>query len=653
MRLITHTTQVAALSLLLCGSIFAQTIHIQVGVIASRLHADTESVQVLCRLENGKHSAKGHANLRVKNARAGSTINVPITINRALSGYKSVNCSLQMCKKGDADKCQTPLPSSKSIAKAEEYRAYDETADNQLAANQALNNPPLITTPASTSSGVTASPTSGVTGSTTSAGSALAAETSQVVTGVITTTETEIVVEEGAFQPNIIDVGQMEGIGIRFQPVTINTGQMVGTGIRFEPVTIKVGQMSGTGNRFQPITINTGQMEGTGTRFEPITINVGQMSGISFANSPHTITLNKSGAANGRMFAILEGPSIAASCLASCDTATSEPIEHGAIITINANEENLLSYQFGDNYAAFAGWAGDDICTENANGTQTSFPLNSDVTCTAQFYFIPHEMATITLKKARSSDSNGNGYLGAFNANDTYSGNNGVVNCPERCNSAISAPFPVGTAINVTHSTTDRQNQFDGWTDERDCSETFTLERNTVCTAKFKKVTPTGFTLTVAKVGNGEGIINIHHSGDSSASCGPGCDRIVINNLTIDQIPNADNVLTDWILTADSRIFIYLTAVSGSTFVELSGDAPCIGTMGPNSTMHWMGSNRIPTFYMDQDIYCTARFSKIDQTGSNQPQVITFDVEPVIDTDFSTDFIPIPMDIDPHIELTQ
>ncbi len=404
MTLITHTTQIAALNLLLCGSVYAQTIHIQVDVVASRLHADTESVQVLCRLENGKHSAQGHANLRVKKGLASDTLNVPITIDRAFSQYRSVNCSLQMCKKGASDRCQIPLPHSKGITTAEQYRIYDDGAKNRLIAHQPLNIQIRSTSPTGTLS------TAAVTGSTMGVGTSLTAETSPVVTAVNTTTETGLVVEESAFQPITINVGQMEGSGIRFEPITIDVEEMAGRGIRFEPITIDVGGMEASGIRFEPITIDTEPMTGRG------------------ADLSHTITLNKSGAALGRMFAILDGQSIAATCLSGCTSTTSDAIKQGAIVTINATGEEQPGYQSGDDYALFAGWEGDAICSENSQGKQTSFPLNGDVTCTARFDLVPHEMVTITLKKAHGSNSDGVGLLRAITTD-----NRNITFCPGGC----------------------------------------------------------------------------------------------------------------------------------------------------------------------------------------------------------------------------
>ncbi len=168
-----------------------------------------------------------------------------------------------MCKKENADKCQTPLPHSKDIATAEQYRAYDETADNQLTADQALNNPTLITSPASTAPSVT--------GSTTGGGSSLAAETSQVATGgVITTTETGLVVEESAFQPIIFNVTPLLATGINivpFQPRTIDATAMTGIGTAFTPQTFTMAPMVTTGISiapFQPKTINVTPMTGVG-----------------------------------------------------------------------------------------------------------------------------------------------------------------------------------------------------------------------------------------------------------------------------------------------------------------------------------------------------------------------------------------------------
>ncbi len=614
MTAIAHTTRLAALTLLLCGSAFAQTVHIQVNVDARHLHADTESVRVLCRLENGKQSAQGHANLRVKKGRASDTLNVPITIDQAFSQYQSVNCGLQVCKKGASDRCQTPLPHSKGIATAEQYRAYNEGAKNRLTARQPLNQ--------STSSTDTLS-TTAATGSTTGGGGSFAAETSPVVTGVSATTETGVVVEESAFQPITIDVGEMAGRGIRFEPITIDVGEMTGRGIRFEPITIDVGEMTGRGIRFEPITIDVGPMTGRG------------------ADRFHTITLNKSGAALGRMFAMLDGSSIAATCLSDCTRATSDAIEPGAIITINAAGEDQPSYQASDDYAQFVGWEGDAICRENAQGKQTSFPLNGDVTCTARFDFVPHEMVTITLKKARGGKSNGVGLLRAVTTD-----NRDIAICPEGCGSEISTPLPVGTSISITHDT-DTLNQFIGWTDEQDCSNIITLERNTTCTAKFKKSTATGFTLTLAKVGSGQGTLSIEkgeYAGttfrgaakiindfSTLAFCAAGCQRRIINNLTTGQI-----------ITAETALRLNVKNLVDSTFIGMRGTGPCND-----------GTWRSRFFHIEQDIYCEASFSKNNQAGSPSPETITLDIEPVIDTDFSIDLAPIPININPHIEAIQ
>lgn len=296
MTAIAHTTRLAALTLLLCGSAFAQTIHIQVDVDARHLHADTESVRVLCRLENGKQSAQGHANLRVKKGRASDTLNVPITIDQAFSQYQSVNCGLQVCKKGASDRCQTPLPHSKGIATTEQYRAYDEGAKNRLTAHQPLNQ----STP-----------------STTGGDGSLAAETSPIVTGVNATTETGVVVEESAFQPIIFNLAPLLATGISiapFQPRIVAVTAMTGAGTAFIPKTLTVAPLIATGVSvapFQPRTIDATAITGTGTAFTSKTftmaslvatgltiapfqsriIAVTAMTGIGTAFTPKTFTM--------------------------------------------------------------------------------------------------------------------------------------------------------------------------------------------------------------------------------------------------------------------------------------------------------------------------------------------------------------------------
>jgi len=367
---------------------------------------------------------------------------------------------------------------------------------------------------------------------------------------------------------------------------------------------------------------------------------VGPMTGRG-ADRFHTITLNKSGAALGRMFAILGGSSIAATCLSDCTRATSDAIEPGAIVTINAAGEDQPSYQAGDDYAQFAGWEGDAICSENAQGKQTSFPLNGDVTCTARFDLVPHEMVTITLKKARGGKSNGVGLLHAVTTD-----NRDIAICPEGCSSEISTPLPVGTSISITHDT-DTLNQFIGWTDEQDCSNIITLERNTTCTAKFKKSTATGFTLTLAKVGSGQGTLSIEkgeYAGttfrgaakiindfSTLAFCAAGCQRRIINNLTTGQI-----------ITTETALRLNVKNLVDSTFIGMRGTGPCND-----------GTWRSRFFHIEQDIYCEASFSKNNQAGSPSPETITLDIKPVIDTDFSIDLAPIPININPHIEAIQ
>ncbi len=117
----------------------AELISLRVNIEASQLHKDTEALQVKCSIQADQDVIPVQAIIKVNNARARQSVNIPFTLDKELSHYNIIECSLYMCTMASSTlKCQQPLSSTHSFPESDAYRVFNAAQPYKLNAQQAI-----------------------------------------------------------------------------------------------------------------------------------------------------------------------------------------------------------------------------------------------------------------------------------------------------------------------------------------------------------------------------------------------------------------------------------------------------------------------------------------------------------------------------------
>ncbi len=197
----------------------------------------------------------------------------------------------------------------------------------------------------------------------------------------------------------------------------------------------------------------------------------------------------------------------------NCGTNCTAPFLKDTTLKITANP---------DSGYAFTKWSGD--CTGSSNPTYVI--MNQNKTCTAHFELQPTQHYDLSVVK-------------------TAHGN--ITSVPQGidCGSDCTEQFEQGTQITLIAQPTD-ESTFLGWGGDCNQSTAMTivvaLNAAMTCTANFKR---NPIELTVAKSGNGNGIITSNPTG---INCGTDCSASfdVDTTITLTAIPDAESELIKW-----------------------------------------------------------------------------------------------------------
>ncbi len=197
------------------------------------------------------------------------------------------------------------------------------------------------------------------------------------------------------------------------------------------------------------------------------------------------------------------------------------------------NDRTVTLTPTPDGTSTFAGWSGDADCSDG------SITMNSDVSCTATF-----DIETHTLSMATAGTGGG-----------TVTSSPSGISCPGDC----SEDYDHGQSVTLT-PTPDGSSTFAGWSGDADCSDgTVTVNSDVSCTATFDIET---HTLSVATAGTGGGTVT---SSPSGISCPGDCTEDYDHGQSVTLTPTPDGT---------------------STFAGWSGDADCSdGTVTINSNV--------------------------------------------------------------------
>ena len=117
----------------------AESIQLRVNIEASQLHKDTKALQVKCNIQDDQNVIPIQATIKVNNARVRQSIDIPLTLEKELSHYNTIQCSLHMCTMASSMlKCQQPLSSTNSFPESEAYRVFNAAQPYKLSAQQAI-----------------------------------------------------------------------------------------------------------------------------------------------------------------------------------------------------------------------------------------------------------------------------------------------------------------------------------------------------------------------------------------------------------------------------------------------------------------------------------------------------------------------------------
>lgn len=197
-------------------------------------------------------------------------------------------------------------------------------------------------------------------------------------------------------------------------------------------------------------------------------------------------------------------------CGSSCSTSYLQ----GTSVTLTAT---------ADANSTFAGWNGCD----SISGNQCTVIMNTSKSVTATFNAVTPQIFTLTVTKAGT-------------------GNGTVTSSPSGidCGSTCSASFSSGTVVTLT-ATASSGSGFAGWSGDSDCTDgSVTMNAGKSCTATFN-TSPTGFTLTVTKVGNGSGTVI---SSPAGINCGSTCSASFTQNasVTLTANPDVNSSFSSW-----------------------------------------------------------------------------------------------------------
>ncbi len=341
---------------------------------------------------------------------------------------------------------------------------------------------------------------------------------------------------------------------------------------------------------------------------------------VATANSDQvSLTINKTGNSTGIILPMINEQSIPAICQIDCSTMTFDDITKGSNIKLVATAQNVTHHIHGDDNSTFMGWSGDPVCSANSNANETTFPIDEDITCEANFSLVPPEQATVTLTRL---EGDGEGTLIA----DWESVNeNGVqllhriAHCPPGCDSVTSAPVPVGAVIRLTKIAVNNFSESPSlWEGDSICNEYshgFMLARDTTCSTAFS-LKNTGPTLTIRKSGNEDSMalvylrersryvsddfITIRHR---LPTCDSGCNELVINPLILGM---------QRALIADSGIATSLKFIIGFKNWDDSlsnGDITCDTDFEIRNYNNVYGLSQV-SVNLTQDILCTVTFER-------------------------------------------